>query len=173
MALRTRVLTLAAVLLLLLMTAIPAQADKPVPYEYDFPSEPYPVADCAQHGLTYWVLQQDFIHVDGTRFFDDALVKAIEHVQGTSYLFNPADPTDRLSYEVQYTAHLTFTSWDPFGATVKFTGVGVNLQLPGEGIVLHDAGMAVFDISSEPWEMLHHVGQNKWDWQTVCEVLAE
>ena len=48
----------------------------------------------------------------------------------------------------------------------------MNLQLRGEGLVLHDAGLALFDISSEPWEMLHHTDQNTWDWQTVCQVLA-
>jgi hypothetical protein len=32
------------------------------------------------------VFQQDFVHVDGTLFYDDnVLVKAIERGQGTSY----------------------------------------------------------------------------------------
>ncbi|MCU0507776.1 MAG: hypothetical protein MUC34_05165 [Anaerolineae bacterium] len=86
MLLRMRTLTFAVVLLLLVLTAFPAHADKPVAYEYLFPSEPYPITDCGQSCWTYWVFQQDFVHVDGTLFYDDnVLVKAIERVQGTSY----------------------------------------------------------------------------------------
>lgn len=163
-------LTVLVVLLLSAVSAAPASADKPVAYED--PWEQVATVDCGAYGFGSTLTEVDANLSWGNIWFgaDGMPEKIVEHVQGTAYLTND-DTGAQLTYQVRYEAHYNFYSWDPLNATVAYSGVGVNLQLPGEGIVLHDAGHAVFSI--DPWLQLQHVGLNMFDWATVCEALAE
>jgi len=70
----------------------------------------------------------------------------------------------------------SFTDFtDPTTGVQKFAGRVVNIQVPGRGNVLADAGVLIFDPTTDPWTVLHVGGHHSLFYDgygALCDYLA-
>jgi hypothetical protein len=75
-----------------------------------------------------------------------------------------------------FTDNESFTNFTDLTSGVqKFAGTVVNIQVPGYGNVLTDAGVLIFDPTTDPWTVLHVGGHHPLFYDgygALCDYLA-
>jgi hypothetical protein len=164
------------VLLIALTGALPVSADQPVLwYDEDYDNI-WPLFDCREIGYDYTILVREIGHHSEEFYYDKdgVLVKTFYKAKGNGYLFNEHNPALMVdnNYDIKSHVEMTATSY-PFTWTRRSTGLFFNLQLPGEGTVIHISGQFVEDM--EEWvvvDVLKTVGNETIDLPAVCAALA-
>lgn len=170
-------------LVLMLVAFLPAAAAGPEIYEvwvedgewvigWDVPEancDGYPVIDhiVAEGGLKLW------------RDKDGNPSKMVAELKGVDNLFTEAHP------EIVYSGHFgwqeTFTDWMggdnvdgyPMFRYSTWRGVDWNIQVPGQGTVIHSVGQARWDYSNQDYpEMVKRAGLEVFDFPSLCEALG-
>jgi hypothetical protein len=170
--------TLVALLavLIALVVAVPASADQPeLWYDEDYDNI-WPLFDCRLIGYDYTILVREIGHHSEELYYDKdhVLVKTFYKAKGNGYLFNEHNPALMVDNNYDIKSHVEMTSTSaPFTWIRRSTGLFFNLQLPGEGTVIHVSGQFVEDV--EEWvvmDVLKTVGNETIDFPTVCAALA-
>ena len=177
-----RLAVLFAAVLLVLVSAAPAAAAKPIPYfdqDYDNISDPF--YDLCPFGVVYHGIGHE-----SYREWQDATgfpVKGLYQNQGTDSFINALTGVT-VSGKFRFSSHLSDWTRDEVNNTwawqERLTGVWWNIQLPREGTVYHESGQAhqtVFAPYEDPdtWEYTrtHFVGNSTFDDDALCEALAK
>jgi hypothetical protein len=75
-----------------------------------------------------------------------------------------------------FTDNESFTNFTDLTSGVQtFAGTALNIQVPGYGNVLTDAGVLIFDPTTEPWTVLHVGGHHPLFYEgygALCDYLA-
>lgn len=174
-----------AVLVLLLVAALPVAADPPqTSFEGDFEYDALAVL-CSEYGYDFDVWDHVVGHESQVWHFDQdgAPVKMLKRWQGTDQLYKDTAPnmyvaTGPFSFS-EYHQFLNYVPGDP-GATLveaKVTGTQSNVHLPN-GMMLHSAGQWVYIVQGEPPDLIlidfpKRAGMAVYDDEAICAALAQ
>jgi hypothetical protein len=177
-----RLALLLATGLLVLASAAPAAAAKPITYwdgDYDYISDPF--YDLCPFGVVYHGVGHE-----SYREWQDATgfpVKGLYQNQGTDSFINALTGTT-VSGKFRFTSHLSDWMRDAEADTwtwqEQVTGAWWNIQLPAQGTVFHESGRMSQSVvaptdDSETWiyTVSRLVGNSTFDVDALCEALAE
>lgn len=142
--------TVFLVVLLMVLTAAPAQAEQPVKFTEEVQGYVQPISGCE-----FEVIQTvDLTHTNWTHFDQDGnVVQVRDHVAVRTATFtNPANGRSTSTSGGAYTQ--TWNASDPF--VITHTGQVAHGTIPGEGVVVLDAGRVVFT----PFEFVFVAGHH-------------
>src|SRR5918999_206354 len=103
------------------------------------------------------------------------------HVTVRSFSATRAQVHQRFVYSVAangktFTDNESFTEFaNPESGVSKFSGTGINIQVPGYGNVLADRGTITIDFSTDPWTVLFEAGPHPFfhgGYGALCAYLA-
>jgi hypothetical protein len=161
------------VLLLTLVVAVPAYADKPVKHSNDW-EEDFFVTDCGDYVINDRVLHHerwiDFFDKDGNWIRETGYSEGVDHV------YNVSDET-RFAEGLYHEEWIITPGPDPNHLEFNFHGLDWNIQLPGHGTVYHESGLddELCDWSGEPPPgdciPLKRAGLSQRDFEALCKAL--
>lgn len=167
-----------AVLLLVLLTlvaAVPASADKPVLYYDKTYEELMTVAECAGFDV---MLRSD-VHETALDYRDQAgnWIRSLVQREGTDHMYKSTAPAvDVATGPFKMSLHVEVLSPPPDLKTrVRFTGTALNIHLPN-GVALRASGQQVIEVESDPEApdketLIKFVGHVEWDEAAICAAL--
>jgi hypothetical protein len=169
---------LAVLLLVLLFTlaaAVPASADKPVPYYDKTYEELMTVAQCDG----FDVMVRSDVHETALDYRDKAgnWIRSLVQREGTDHMYKSTAPlVDVATGLFKMSLHVEVLSPPPKLITqVKFTGTALNIHLPN-GVALRASGQQVIEVEGDPAApdketLIKFVGHVDWDEDAICAAL--
>jgi hypothetical protein len=155
------------VLALTIGTVVTVFAEGPVqvPFEGE---QTWPVAYCGDFGGgDFWIMDHEVWSGTDKLWFDeyDRLTRIKWRVGGTDNLFRVDDPDNVLSGNYGLSVDISIDPETDLPTKEHYAGIPWNIQIPGQGIILHGAGSAYW----EDGELVREAGLRVFDLEALCQ----